>query len=236
MCELRVHHQDAGCHEALASVRGCREAAQQLLLAGNGVEPCSDEMIELLQVAPQHNRGLVDLGQGRRADRRTSQSPAQLFEADHLDGYGSRDLPVLRFAGRRQHRRRSGSDSLGLTRQLQRRDCRRYSILCDTVEDIADLQEGIESDGCCQHREGADPEESEKQAAAYAEAFKHRGVAMIGTIPLTRSAFNTPTGEALFSRHVLSTPPNVPYPTLGRKVALVVKIDLTEHRVEYPSA
>ena len=215
------------------------EAAQQLLLAGNHVEPGSDEIVELLQVAPQNNRGLFDLGQRRRAERGALEGGAQRFEAGHLDGDGSRDLAVLSLAGRRQHRRRGGGDPLGLARQLQGRERRRHPILGDAVDDIADLEEGVESGGGRQHREGADPEESEQQAAAYAEAFKHRGDALIGTIPLTRSACNVSSdapaiGEPLFSRHVLSTPPDVPYPALGREVALVVEVDRTQHRVELP--
>ena len=51
--ELGIHHQDAGRHEALACIRRRGQAAQQLLLAGNHVEPGGDEIVELLQVAPQ---------------------------------------------------------------------------------------------------------------------------------------------------------------------------------------
>ena len=47
--ELGVHHEDAGRHEALACVRRSRQAAQQLLLARNHVEPGGDEIVERLR-------------------------------------------------------------------------------------------------------------------------------------------------------------------------------------------
>ena len=67
--ELGIHHQDAGRHKALASSRRRGEAAQELLLAGDYVQPGSDKIVELLQVAPQNNRGFLDLGQRHCAER-----------------------------------------------------------------------------------------------------------------------------------------------------------------------
>ena len=164
----------------------------------------------------------------------------QLLEAGHLDRDGSRDLAVLSLAGRSQHRRRGGGDPLGLARQLEGRERRRHPILGDAVDDIADLEEGIESRGGRQHREGADPEESEQQAAAYAEAFKHRGDVDLND-PATLVCIRLPQAarrdrRPLFNRHVLATPPDVPYPALNREVALVVEIDRAQHGVEFLSA
>ena len=100
---------------------------------------------------------------------------AQVLETGHLDGDSSRDLAVLSLACRCQHRWRGSRDPLGLARQLQGGERRRHPILGDAVDDVAHLEEGIKRRSGCQHREGADPEKSEQQAAAYAEAFKHRG-------------------------------------------------------------
>ena len=117
---------------------------------------------------------VLDFGQRHCAERGVPEGRAQSLEAGHLDGDGSRDLAVLSLACRCQHRRRGSGDPLGLARQLEGRERRRHPILGDAVDDVADLEEGIERRGGRQHRKGADPEESEQQAAAYAEAFKHR--------------------------------------------------------------
>ena len=172
--EHGVHHQDAGRHEALASIRGRGKTAKQFLLAGNDAEPGSDKIVELLEVAPQNDHGRFDVIQRLRAERGALEGGAQRFEAGHLDGDGGRDLAVLSLAGRRQHRRRGGGNPLGLARQLQRSDRRRHPILGDALDDIADLEKGVQCSGGRKHREGADPKKSEKQATADAEATEHR--------------------------------------------------------------
>ena len=164
---------------------------------------------------------------------------AQHLEAGHLDSDSSRDLAVLSLAGRCQHRRRGSGDPLGLARQLEGRERRRHPILGDAVDDVADLEEGIEGGGGCQHRKGADPEKSEQQAAAYAEAFKHRGE--FEAIPPHWSASDSQAARrcidgSLFNRHILSTSPDVPNPALRREIALVVEVDQAQDCVELVSA
>ena len=50
--QVADHHQDTGSHEALTPICRRGKPAQQLLLAGDHVEPGGDEIVEFLQVAP----------------------------------------------------------------------------------------------------------------------------------------------------------------------------------------
>ena len=168
------------------------------------------------EVAPQNDHRRFDFGQRRRAERGALEGGAQRFEAGHLDGDGGRDLAVLGLAGRSQHRRRGGGDPLGLARQLQRRERRRHPILGDALDDVADLEEGIQGSGGRKHREGADPEKSEQQAAAYAEAIKHRCAR--GPDRCCQRFLHGFASRALrcdwpllLQRHVLAAPPDIPY-------------------------
>ncbi|WP_237357867.1 hypothetical protein [Rhizobium sp. N113] len=58
---------------------------------------------------------------------------------------------------------------------MERGERRRHPFLGDAIDHVADLKEGIESCGGREHCEGADAEEGEQQAPAYADAFKHGG-------------------------------------------------------------
>jgi hypothetical protein len=99
------------------------------------------------------------------------------------------DLAVLSLAGRSQYGRRSGSDPLGLAGHLERRKRGGDSALCDTLDDLPDLEEGVQGGDGREHREGADPKESEQQAATYAETIKHRGNLSIRLMRPTLSAW-----------------------------------------------
>ena len=97
------------------------------------------------EVAPQTNHRRFDLGHRRRAERGALEGGEQLLEARHLDRDGSRDLVVLSLAGRSKHGRRGGGDPLGLAGQLERRERGRHPILGDALDDLADLEEGIQA-------------------------------------------------------------------------------------------
>ena len=69
---------------------------------------------------------------------------------------------MLNGTGRSKYRRRSSGDPLGLAGELER--CKRGwdPALRDPLDDFAHLEEGIHGRGGREHREGADPEESEE--------------------------------------------------------------------------
>jgi hypothetical protein len=81
---------------------------------------------------------------------------------------------VLNRAGGTKYGGRSGSDPLGLAGELQRSKCGWEPALDDPLDALADLQEGIHGRRGREYRERTDAKESEKQATAYAETFKHR--------------------------------------------------------------
>ena len=123
---------------------------------------------------------------------------------------GSRDLVVLGLAGRSKHRRRSGGDPLGLAGKLERCKGRRHPAFRDALDDVSDLEEGIEGGGRRQHRKGADTKESEQQTAANAETLKHARQRVGPDDRAKRSARDAVSMS--FQRHVFSTLPDIPYP------------------------
>ena len=129
-----------------------------------------DQLVERFKIDPQAADGRSHRAKRHVVGAAMLEAFQQRGKLLHLGGDFPGALGVIGRRRRSKQGRRGRSNPLGLSRYFLQGQCCGDPPRRDVVEDVADIAEGEDRDARTDHREAADPEESQQQSACHAES------------------------------------------------------------------